>query len=306
MLFLQACPAWVFSKSVKQECPTKLSWRVFQRYSNRVSSQRVKQSVPIDSLGCVFYTSVPPECGARVSCTSVSEERPIKVSHNTAPQKYLETVCHKSVKQECPTRLPEKSVKQECSARVVFMRSSTSCLLFRVLQEPFLYVNFSKMHSGPCFLPCFFPILLLRNALDWNCATGSCSILRCGSNNDMGFVTQRGLGLTKRRVEKMPTKTCSCHMLRKRTNFPLNTVLSGVRFKFPICSEHWGINTRHRFEVSNNSIMITFWCGKCMNSIKHKNAYQQESNQKSNRVLCELLCLRLLDFMYTQRTPFLW
>ena len=96
--------------------------------------------------------SVLPECATRVSGKSVSQECPIKVSHKSAPQEYATRVSQKTVPHDCPRRVSGKSVLQEW----LLMRSSISCSLFIVLQEPFFYVSFEKMHSGSWLLSVFF------------------------------------------------------------------------------------------------------------------------------------------------------
>ena len=71
------------SKSVQQECFT----RVFQ--------------------------SIERECFTKVCHKSVSQECPIKVSHKSAPQEYATRVSQKSVPHDCPRRVSSKSVLQE-------------------------------------------------------------------------------------------------------------------------------------------------------------------------------------------------
>ena len=111
------------SRCVKQECPTRVAYKSVSEYWERV-----------------FYQSVPQECGARLSGKSVSQERPIKVFHKSAPQEYATRVSQKGVPHDCLRRVSSKSILQEW----LLMRSSISCSLFIVLQEPFFYVSFQK------------------------------------------------------------------------------------------------------------------------------------------------------------------
>ena len=89
------------SRCVKQECPTRVSYKSVSEYWERER----------ECFTRVRHKSVEQECQARVSHKNV----PLSV-----PQECPTRVCHKSVTKECPTRLSEKSVKQECSARVAF------------------------------------------------------------------------------------------------------------------------------------------------------------------------------------------
>ena len=93
------------SKSVQQECLT----RVFQ--------------------------SIEREFCTRVCHKSVEQECQEGVSHKSVPQECLTRVSHKSMPQDYHARVPYTIVREECQARVFcksgfLMRSSIPCSIF--------------------------------------------------------------------------------------------------------------------------------------------------------------------------------